>query len=329
MNWPPDVVLVFGLAFQIVEAVPTPSHLEIQHCAQRIVCAEQNDQGFDAIAVAAVDIALLTQCSCLSKRRQIVPLEIHLGIVVSPQGPPFVRRLDDLFKELVLRLFDPVVTVISRARESVANVPTKNGEVVIKIEGLGNMRPRSALPPIFHFSHKVTSAEDGQGKFPPIDLRSILLFKHSYQKFEIDRQTAMPLVFRVAKIREPTHLVSNDGGVGNTGVEDRPALKPMRQGIANRHQAVFWLRLFRELYLDSERRVKNWNARFFCDNDVIGCVGSQSIRLIVKQAVGLQTGIEAIENRVLWKSWFFGHKPSGGRQSGKERRQYSRSSLTS
>ena len=171
-----------------------PDHLEVGDCAERVVGAEEDDQGLDA-AVGAQRPRRVEQ-----GHRPRRGIEVR----IDAQGRARARVLDELVGEVVLRRLDRGRQAVRGVGDRVAQVPAVHRQRVVDGAHVRRDAARAPLPVVLGGVHQVAHARQRARQLPPVDLGAEVLLEVAQDELEVDRQAvAGTVVDRVAEVAEP------------------------------------------------------------------------------------------------------------------------------
>src|SRR6185437_15550193 len=132
---------------QVVIPGGAPHHLEPGHAPERVVRAEHDHQGFDAVGVLAAQIGRGAEWGQRLRAPGHRREHVHGGAL------PVV--LDDLPDQVVLGRLELCLAARPGALERVAHVPAVDGEVVVDPGHVREAGAGTALPVVLHAIHEL------------------------------------------------------------------------------------------------------------------------------------------------------------------------------
>ncbi|MFF1551874.1 DUF3322 domain-containing protein [Rhodococcus erythropolis] len=254
---------VIALTIRVAEVVATPLDPKFGDGAERIVGTEEDDQSFDAF---------LAQLRCCVERRHAL-----LGVGASRQNSQccaFAVVLDDLADQVVVRLVKSILAALRGLGQSITKIPPVDRKVVVDRRERRRFAARSAFPVVLHLVHEPACSKECERNLPEVEPWAEALFEGAEQQFDVEWEPARAAVSGKAELIEPAQLVSNDRRIRQLGIEDRPALKSLRQRVSDDHQPV-WSISRRRNYRnpDCGIELRNPGSPGGCGHDVIGSIG--------------------------------------------------------
>lgn len=158
--------------------------------------------------------------------------------------------------------------------QSVTKIPPVDRKAVIDRRERRRFAARPTLPVVLHLIHEPACSKECERNLPEVEPWAEALFEGAEQQFDVEWEPARTAVSGKAEPIEPAQLVSNDRRIRQIGIEDRPALKSLRQRVADDHQPV-WSIARRRNYRnpDCGIELRNPGSAGGCGHDVVGGIG--------------------------------------------------------